>query len=270
MDENTWPREPGPVPPWLEPTSRHSLAGTSTIAAGPRSSAADPRRWGCGDILAALGAMVGLSILFAIPVTSSPEGAASLWVEVFGSLAVWLSLGGWTLYASWVKGYGSLKLDFAWTFRWFDPFIGLGIGVATLMLATALGALQAAFGVEAASNAGFLLEARESSTIAYIAFTLIVAVGAPVVEELFFRGLTYSALLKRFGPATAVIGSTLLFGMMHFQPGPLGPTLFLVFDIAVFGLLLGLSRWYFDRTGPSVFAHMTFNLTVALIVLAGL
>jgi membrane protease YdiL (CAAX protease family) len=89
------------------------------------------------------------------------------------------------------------------------------------------------------------------------------------VEELFFRGLAYTALDRRFGRGVALIGSSLVFGLLHFQPGALVPTLFLLANLTVFGLILGASRMYFGRTGPAVFSHMFFNLTAALAILAG-
>lgn len=46
-----------------------------------------------------------------------------------------------------------------------------------------------------------------------------VAVGAaPVIEELLFRGLLLAALHHRFGIRGAVLGSTLLFALIHLQP----------------------------------------------------
>src|SRR3546814_11865671 len=41
---------------------------------------------------------------------------------------------------------------------------------------------------------------------------------APVVEELFFRGLLLGTVRERWGTFAAVIGSSVFFGATHFQP----------------------------------------------------
>ena len=89
---------------------------------------------------------------------------------------------------------------------------------------------------------------------------LLVAVGllAPLLEEVLFRGLLYSALRKRwrFGPAALVV--TALFAALHamqfqgYLPALVG--------IAALGALLA---WLRERTGslwPPVLVHAGFNL----------
>ena len=44
-------------------------------------------------------------------------------------------------------------------------------------------------------------------------------IGAPLVEELFFRGLVLRSLSRRGGAVLAVVGSSVLFGLVHFQTG---------------------------------------------------
>jgi membrane protease YdiL (CAAX protease family) len=212
--------------------------------------------------------VVVASFVFAIPLQLANVDENSLAYTAFSAGAVWTGLGGWSLVASWVKGLGSLKLDFGWAFRWFDPFIGIALALFTIVVGIGLDAVQRSIGVEAASNTGFLQDAADTGNRwSYIGFILVVALGAPIVEELFFRGLTFSALRNRFNGIVAVIGSSLIFGMLHYQPGPAVPTIFFLINITVFGLVLGTARLVTKRTGPGVFAHMTFNLTAALAIL---
>ncbi|MBI2705640.1 MAG: CPBP family intramembrane metalloprotease [Actinobacteria bacterium] len=237
----------------------------------PPAAPARPRpRWGCGDIAYGILLAYAVSFVFliALALAGIPEG--SLAYTVFGALSVWIGLGGWALFCSWVKGLGRLELDFGWAFRWFDVFVGLGLALTMLLAGFGLAVAQQLIGVEEVGNAQFLENQQASGPgWTYLGLTLMVAIGAPIVEELFFRGLAFAALARRFGPGIAVAGSSLIFGSLHLQPGPLVPVLFLVTNLIMVGLVLGLSRWYFKRTGPAVFAHVFFNLTAALAILAG-
>lgn len=85
------------------------------------------------------------------------------------------------------------------------------------------------------------------------------AFGAPVIEEVLFRGLLVPPLVLRFGLPGAVLASGLLFGMAHVAD-PVA-----VFPLAVFGA--GLA-WLRHRSGsvlPGVLAHV-LNNAVALVV----
>jgi membrane protease YdiL (CAAX protease family) len=53
------------------------------------------------------------------------------------------------------------------------------------------------------------------------AILAVVAVGAPLLEEFFFRGLLYGALRRRFGIAVGVLASAAVFSLLHPQL-PLG------------------------------------------------
>jgi membrane protease YdiL (CAAX protease family) len=256
LDAPAAPTSPPPGVPWT--------------VAGERPTRWTRRpRWGCGDIAIGIGLLVVSSFLFGIPIVVAGIPEDSLGYEAISAMSVWVPLGGWALYCSWVKGLARLKLDFAWAFRWFDPVIGIGLAFATILIGAGLDAVQQAFGVTASSNTGFLVEAAgNTSILTYVGFVLIVALGAPIFEELFFRGLTFSALEKRYNGIIAVVGSSVIFGLLHFQPGDVVPTIFFLVNITIFGLILGISRYVTKRTGPGVFAHMAFNLTTAIVILA--
>ncbi len=51
---------------------------------------------------------------------------------------------------------------------------------------------------------------------------LVAVVFAPLVEELFFRGLLLRSLQRRVGTGRAVALSSVLFGLAHPQPLPGG------------------------------------------------
>lgn len=80
----------------------------------------------------------------------------------------------------------------------------------------------------------------------------IVGVAGPVIEELIFRRGVMHALLKRYSPGIAIVASSLIFGVIHFNPAQ-------IFSASLFGLVLG---WLYYRTGslwPSILMHVVNN-----------
>lgn len=100
-----------------------------------------------------------------------------------------------------------------------------------------------------------LLESLPSGLMA-VGFLLVVAVAAPVGEELFFRGFVFNALRHRVRLRHAVWVSAVLFALMHVSLRSFVP-------ILVIGAALA---WLYTRTGSiwsSVVMHGTFNLLSA-------
>jgi membrane protease YdiL (CAAX protease family) len=89
---------------------------------------------------------------------------------------------------------------------------------------------------------------------------ILTIVGAPIIEELFFRGLLLRSLLRRLPPWAAIGISSLLFAFVHFQP-----LQFLA--LAIFGAIAGTLAWRSGRLGPSICAHMAFNATTVIVLL---
>jgi len=86
---------------------------------------------------------------------------------------------------------------------------------------------------------------------------VLLAVGAPIVEELFFRGLLQRALLHRFGTVPSIVGSAVFFGLAHFEALQL-PAL------VAFGIVLAVLAHRTGRLGPGMFAHGAFNAVTVL------
>ena len=85
-----------------------------------------------------------------------------------------------------------------------------------------------------------------------IVLAIALVVVAPVAEEVFFRGIVFNAWLREFDVRRAIIGSALLFALIHGS----------IFVIpAIFGLGIALALLY-HRTGSlpaSMAMHATFN-----------
>ncbi len=112
--------------------------------------------------------------------------------------------------------------------------------------------------LDANDEQGFVPDTWDSSRFgAFAAFFISVAVVAPIVEELTYRGLGYF-LLAPYGTITAVVATGFLFGAAHGLVVAL-PVL------VVFGLAVGWVRAKTESVYPSMFLHGIFN-GVALIV----
>lgn len=83
----------------------------------------------------------------------------------------------------------------------------------------------------------------------------------PFVEELLFRGAGYSLLFARYGKGVAIVGTAVLFGLLH-------GLIFALPLLVAFGL--GLA-WIRSRTGsvyPTVLLHGLFNGLAILVAVA--
>lgn len=95
------------------------------------------------------------------------------------------------------------------------------------------------------------------------ALLLLVAVVAPLAEELLFRGMLYPLLRVRMGPAPAILLNAALFAAAHVIPLLL-PGLFVV------GLFLAYLRERSGSIWPSVLLHAMQNATALLLINAAL
>jgi membrane protease YdiL (CAAX protease family) len=154
--------------------------------------------------------------------------------------------------------------DFGISFTRVD-LLGIGIGVLAQLVVIRvlyLGLVEiwpAAFADdELKRNAEGLVERAGGLTM--LLLFLLVVLGAPIVEELFYRGLLQRSLLARFNDAVVVVGVAALFAIVHFRPVEY-PGLF------VFGLIVGACAMRTGRLGMSIMAHIGFNATGLILVL---
>lgn len=90
----------------------------------------------------------------------------------------------------------------------------------------------------------------------------VTVICAPIIEELYFRGLLLPTLTKRFGWIVGVVGSSAFFAILHGQT-----------NVIIYTFLLGciLSVFYIRLKSiiPGIALHM-INNALAFIVIAGL
>jgi membrane protease YdiL (CAAX protease family) len=136
--------------------------------------------------------------------------------------------------------------------------IGLSFGVLVGVLA--LSGLVSLW-LDPGGEQGLLPEEWPPPDAAVFALNAVaVVVGAPLAEEVLFRGLGYS-LLARFGTPVAVIGTAAAWGAAHglVEAFPL---------IFALGVGLGLLRRYTDSIVPGMILHATFNALALLTAAA--
>lgn len=88
------------------------------------------------------------------------------------------------------------------------------------------------------------------------AFTKV-AIVAPVIEELIFRGIILNGFKRNYSPAKAVVISALLFALFHLNPWQFPATF-------VLGLLLG---WIFIRTDNIILAIVGHSINNSLVLI---
>jgi len=215
-----------------------------------------------------VGAWIAAQILSSVILLVLGEGDAASEVS-FGVLAAALC-GAWASYlvGMWIAseraGSGSMIADYGVSFRWVD-LLGLAVGAgAQLVLIRVVYLPLEALWPDTFSedrlteNAQDLVDrAGGASTLVLVA---VVVIGAPIVEELFYRGLLQRSLADRFNEGAVLVLVAAVFAAVHFRPVEF-PGLF------VFGLILGWAALRTRRLGPAITIHVGFNLTGLLLVL---
>ena len=240
-----------------------------------RRSAAAPAvrdpRWGLGDVLAGfvvgqIGGLVMMSAILAATGRSLEEvDDLPLALVAVAQAGLWLGLLGAPLLATRTKGNG-LVVDLGFAARWEDVWKGGLIGVVTQIALVPLlyWPIFEALGGSSRDLEGPARELTDRATdpLGVVLLVLIVGVGAPIIEEIFYRGLMHRSLLKRGAPPWAAITVTsLVFGSSHFQ-------LLQLPGLALAGAVFGLLAHRAGRLGPAITAHVGFNMVTVVALLA--
>ena len=221
--------------------------------------------WGIRHVIFGwlLGQVSVLLVFIAIKTVNSSIDLENPSLDITAILqsALWVGTLGIPLWLHFIKGV-SWK-DFGWGFQKNDIFSGLLIGLGTQIAAGLLYLpLKLIFDDIDVSEPARELVDKATGFGVFLLF-LVVVVGAPLVEELFFRGLTLKAFEKKMSSRLALLLSALFFAIAHLQLIQF-PALFL------FGLVAGYLVKKYDRLGRAVWAHVGFNAaTVVALLLQG-
>lgn len=167
-----------------------------------------------------------------------------------------------TLLLVWVIVTNFNKYSFTKTLGWrFDKFkIWYVFGITGVILAIA-GSLTAYFG----ATENELMRLLNSSRYAVYIVAFLATFTAPLVEELVYRGVLYSAFQRTFSPTAAVILVTFLFALVH-VPQYL-PDYIAISVICLLSLILTLIRAYTNNILPCIALHFVFNGVQSLFLL---
>lgn len=183
-------------------------------------------------------------------------GVASLWVGLLAAVAVAAR-----------RHPSGIKALVRWEFSRRDPLIAVGFVVAAFALNIAASFLLDLFGISTGQQMGNTGTFTAVEGWWRIGVVLAVAVGAPIVEEVFFRGLALHAALRHMRPWAAVVLTSVLFGLMHVQADPVA-AIYTVTATTLVGAGLAVLRLRTGRLGTAVCAHVAFNsVNIALALL---
>jgi membrane protease YdiL (CAAX protease family) len=201
-----------------------------------------------GGILASVAISVVLLLLGAPEAVGFLGGAAGL----YGTLVLYCRS------VSRRYGTGSLAVDLGLSGRWLDLAWGvltwMGALVAEVLVVIALQLLGFPLG---SNTEGISDTTDEPGLFATVAFVAIIV--APIVEELFFRGLLLRSFESRFHPYAAILLQGALFGLIHLQPGLGSGNVTLFFALAAVGSAFGFAAQRSGRLGPAIVGHLVFN-----------
>ena len=186
------------------------------------TEALPPTRWGVGDAVAGLlianaaALFIGAAILAATGyVEEGADGDLPLTMIAVLQIPLWAGYLGAPLWAARRKGNGVVA-DFGLRMEGWDVLRGIGAGLGTQIVAIPLlyvliFAITDALGWEYDQDLSAVardLTAKATDPVGVVLLVLIVAIAAPIIEELFFRGLLLRAIEKRSGPGVADCAGT--------------------------------------------------------------
>ena len=261
-----------PLCGWWEPEGVQTPSGGRSPQPPTNRSGADGPdgpgglpRWGLGDaaagiVVAQFLSIIAIGVVYSATGWSAP-GDVPIWATGLLQIPLWVGFAGAVWYAAERKGNG-LVADFGFSFRALDAPVGLLVGVAcqVVVLPLLYWPVLHLLGrsTDELSEPAERLAGTADGNAGWFVLAVMVVVAAPLVEELFYRGLLLRSMTKRgWAPWVAVPGSAALFAAMHFQP-------LQFLGLFVFGSVLGVLAHLYGRLGPAIWAHVGFNATTVV------
>jgi membrane protease YdiL (CAAX protease family) len=182
-----------------------------------------------------------------------------LWLITLLQVPLWVGMLGAVFYAA-SKGRGVVA-DFGLRMEKRDIPVGLVVGFLAQVVVIPLVYWPL---LRLLDNPDVSAEARSLTDRAHgigvVLLVLLTVIGAPIVEELFFRGLLLRSLERRLRPPLAIGAASVLFSLAHFQ-------LLQFLALVIFGAIAGTLAHRAQRLGPAIWAHVAFNATTVIALL---
>jgi uncharacterized protein len=135
----------------------------------------------------------------------------------------------------------------------FDNFKIWYVFVITALILILAAILTSIFG----QQENELLRILKSSRTAVYLVAFLATFTAPLVEEVIYRGLLYSAFQRTFGAATAILLVTFLFALVHVPQ--YYPDFVAISMICLVSLILTVIRAQTGNLLPCIALHFVFN-----------
>ena len=206
--------------------------------------------------------LAGILGAIGILLSGGDEDGPALLVGSF--VGLWIPLVGATLLASYAFGSRSPRRDVGLSIQASDLGLGVVVGIVGLVAATAVQLLLSPFPDLTGTNTNFIEEQGES-TVGAIVVVVSTLIGAPIVEELFFRGLVQHALARLRTWAVAI--QALVFGLIHVTPEEGLGNVGIILGVGTLGFVLGLAVRRWGRLGPAIIGHAVFNAAAVVPLL---
>ena len=270
MAESSLPPPPPPPPDPSGGASEWKDQGRPPLIPFPASA-----RWGLGDAFASFGVFVVTSIvLVGIMALVAPDAALnSPWLPLLVA-GPQIAQGAFVWWIARCKGTG-IDRDYGMAVRKIDWLIGPVLVVGGFLAVAGVVAAMNELGAEtptasvaelledaadeglddSAEGSNGLLDDADTSglTIWIVVVAVFAATAVPVIEELVYRGLWWSALLKRgMSEWWVLLITSAAFAAAHFEPSRF-PVLFTL------GIALGMGRLLTGRIGASIITHALIN-----------
>lgn len=209
--------------------------------------------WLSGLVVGALGATV------AVGLGAAPDAVATRLAGVSGLWGGWMTAT--TLFLR-RRDLGLLE-GLHLRIQWVDVPIGLAAGLLTQLVVAPLIYLPLRPWIRTEDLERPAREVfRGVGGADLVVLVVIIVVLAPLFEEILFRGVVLNAARRCLGTVGGVAAAGIAFGAIHFQLATLP-------GLAAIGIVLCALVARFDRLGPAIVAHVGFNATTVVILLAG-
>jgi uncharacterized protein len=232
----------------------------------PPDRAAIPGR---GGWLVAAGLIGGVGSALLLGVIARAVAPGQFLLRLVPSqFALWTFLIGACIAASRRYGTGRLRDDFG--LRSHPADVGRGLVLSLLGRLAALLALIPLVLLDrdlVAGNTQLLHLARQHWTD-FAVIAVFAVIGAPLVEELFFRGLLMRVLEPAWGRPAAIAGQAIVFGCCHVTVLLGLRNTAVVLATGAFGVVQGIAVARYRRLGPGIWSHAFFNAVAVLAIAA--
>lgn len=218
------------------------------------------------DVPAGIGSDVGRTVMQLATDQPLNDGRVPLVLAAVLQIPLWIGLLG----APWLARRDGLdwRRDLGLEMRAIDIPVGFAVGVALQLVVVPLlyVPIFEIFGDQDVSEVARSLVGGADGWLEILAVFAMVVVGAPLVEEIFFRGLLHRAVAEQLGGRVrggivlAVAVSSVVFAASHFQLLQF-PALVLV-GVVTAGFVQAT-----DRLGPAIWTHVGFNATTVVVLL---